>query len=289
MFCSSCGAAVAGGAKFCSVCGAAAPAAVETPTRAVVIPEPVPTTPNPPAAVAPEPGPRRVGWLVAGIAVGILVLVGAAVGLALALGGSDSPKASSSRASGKTEAASSTTSAAQKAQAEAAAQAAAADEAMRGFVLSLETILDHSATGRGDVGTLVTQVESGCAIAPNEASIKIREVVGNRTSVLNELAGMSIPAGNPSAAELRSLLQAAINHSVQADTYYQGWMDWLYDDWGMYGNYYWCPNTAPTYSSSYANARAEDGQASAAKQVFVTAFNPVATKYGQRTWDASDF
>lgn len=228
-------------------------------------------------------------WLFAGLGIVLVAIVALAIAVGVALGGGNSSKASSRGSDGRTEATSSTTTPAQKAAAEAATQEAAADEAMRGFVLSLETVLNHSAAGRGDVGTLVEQVKDGCSIAPNDASIKIREVIGNRNSVLNELAAVALPAGNPQAAELRALFQAAINHSVQADLYYQGWMDWLYDGWGYYSNYYWCPYAAPTYYSSYTNALSEDGEATRAKQAFVEAFNPVAAQYGQPTWGAGDF
>ncbi len=292
MFCSSCGVAATDGAKFCSQCGAETPTSGGDPAT-VATPVDEPDQPDSePTETAASPSGHR-GWLVAGISVGVIVLLAAAIGVGVAVGGGDSSKASSRGSGGKPQASSSATTAAQKAEADAAAaaaaNAAADDEAMRGFVLSLETILDHSAAGRGDVGTLVERVKNGCGIQPNEASIKIREVIGNRNSVLSELAGMSLPAGNAQAAELRALLQEAINHSVQADIYYQGWMDWLYDDWGYYSNYYWCPYSAPTYYSSYSDALAEDGEASRAKQAFVDAFNPVAEQYGQPTWDPGTF
>src|SRR5581483_5601181 len=60
------------------------------------------------------------------------------------------------------------------------------------YMTRLENILQQSAAGRGQVGPLVTGVEDGCQISPQDASAQIRTVIDNRTSVLNQLAGLPV-------------------------------------------------------------------------------------------------
>ncbi len=183
--------------------------------------------------------------------------------------------------------ASSTTSPAQRAR---AAQLAVAQAQYKAFIGSMETLLSQSSTGRGDLGTVISQVANGCVITPANASLQIRAVVDNRTSVLNQLAGLAVPAGNADAANLKSLLQTALQNSITADTYYKEWMDGMTTDYGSYGNYYWCPNHAPTdMYPAYGQATATDGLSSTAKGKFVAAFNPVAQQFGLGTWEAGQF
>jgi hypothetical protein len=151
----------------------------------------------------------------------------------------------------------------------------------------IENILQQSAAGRGQVGPLVTGVENGCQVSPQDASAQIRTVIDNRTSVLNQLAGLSV-APNSEAQNIYSLLQQSLQSSITADTQYKAWMDYLYT------SYYYtfpigCPNGVPPKNDSFNTARADDGNSTNLKTQFVTAFNPVATRLGLPTSDPSSF
>jgi len=50
-----------------------------------------------------------------------------------------------------------------------------------------------------------------------------------------------------------------------------------------------CPGGTPPKNAAYNSARAADTQSTSLKEQFVAAFNPVATRFGQPTWQASDF
>lgn len=293
MFCSHCGARLGDGARFCPGCGSAVDRAEPTagapptsPYNALGLSGGDPTPP-PPVVAAPSPigGPRRSRTgLVIAICAALVVFVVAVVALAVVVGGSHKTVAAHTKVAPVT---SSTTSPAQKAQ---AAQTALAQSQYKAFIGSMETMLTQSSTGRGGVGTVVSQVANGCAITPADASLQIRAVIDNRTSVLNQLAGLALPSGNADAANLKSMLQTALQDSMQADTYYKEWMDGLNNDYGPYGNYSWCPYSAPTDPyAAYAQARMTDTQSTAAKQAFAAAFNPVAQQFGLQTWDQGQF
>jgi hypothetical protein len=154
------------------------------------------------------------------------------------------------------------------------------------YVQSLENIVQQSTQGRGQIGAATSGVED-CTILPNNASEQINSVISNRTSILNQIAGLG-PPPNPEAANLASLLQQALQSSIQADIHYKGWMDYLY------ANYYYeypvgCPRgNAPT-DSEFDLARAADANSTQLKQQFVDAFNPVATRFRLPTWQENSF
>ena len=78
---------------------------------------------------------------------------------------------------------------------------------------------------------------------PATALGQIQTVIANRTSVLSQLAGLAVPTGNSEAVQLRSMLQTALQDSIQADNYYSEWMNDLTNDY-FDGLYNYCP-TAP--------------------------------------------
>lgn len=162
-----------------------------------------------------------------------------------------------------------------------------AEQDYRAYVERIGNIVQQSASGRGQVGRLVTGVENGCRISPFDASQQIRSVIDNRTSILNQLAGQAA-APNPEGQRIHSLLQQALQSSIEADIQYKGWMDYLYTD--FYNTTpVGCPSGTPPKNAAYAAARTADARASDQKRQFVDAFDPVATRFGLQTWQESDF
>lgn len=133
----------------------------------------------------------------------------------------------------------------------------------------------------------MNSVQNDCQVSPQDASSQIQTVIDNRTSVLNQLAGLSQPP-NGGAQNLYSLLQQSLQSSINADTQYKPWMDYLY------ANYYYtfpigCPSGSPPQNDAFNAAQADDGNSTTLKTQFVNAFNPVASEFGLQTWDASSF
>jgi hypothetical protein len=65
-------------------------------------------------------------------------------------------------------------------------------------------------------------------------------------------------------------------------------MDILYTDY--YDTYaVGCPNGIPPTNPAFYAARADDGRSTDLKTQLVNAFNPVATRFGLQTWQATDF
>jgi hypothetical protein len=297
-FCTNCGAEVGDDEHFCGSCGKALPA----PDAAAVLGDPTavegsagpPTEPvhaardatvSGPAVATPvaaEPAPPGGGWwseprnrIGAGV-LALVVVLGIVVVVALASGGGGG--GTTHQVSKKSNAPTTTT-------LSPAAVKALAD--YRDYVNRLENILQQSAAGRGQVGSLVAGVQNGCQVSPQDASAQIRTVIDNRTSVLNQLAGLSV-APNAEAQNLYSLLQQSLQSSINADTQYKAWMDYLYTDY-YYTSPVGCPNGTPPHNSSFDAARAADGNSTNFKTQFVNAFNPVATRLGVTTWDAGGF
>jgi hypothetical protein len=105
--------------------------------------------------------------------------------------------------------------------------------------------------------------------------------------VLNQLAGLS-SAPNADVQNLYSLLQQALQSSINADTNYKAWMDYLYTDY-YYTIPIGCPGGSPPANDSFDSARAADATSTSLKTQFVDAFNPFANRYGLPTWDPSSF
>jgi len=162
-----------------------------------------------------------------------------------------------------------------------------AEQDYRAFVERIENVLTQSAGGRGQVGSLVSGVENGCSIDPYDASQQIRTVIDSRTSLLNQLSGIQAPP-NPEAQTFYSLLQQALQSSIDADIQYKGWFDFLYTDY-YYTFPVGCPSGTPPKNEAFDAARAADARSTTLKQQFVDAFNPVATRFGLQTWAGGDF
>jgi hypothetical protein len=98
-------------------------------------------------------------------------------------------------------------------------------------------------------------------------------VTRNRQSLLDQLAALHVPPGRE-ALRASDLLQKAIAASIAVDGVYR---DWLRE-------HPKCPHGPPPRALSAADARA-----TALKLRFLAAFNPLAKRFGKRTWKAAEF
>jgi hypothetical protein len=154
------------------------------------------------------------------------------------------------------------------------------------FLRTVDGILTQSASGRQQVSSVVTGVTNGCSVSPQTASATIRQVIVNRQSVLGQANALSAP--DAATAAVKADLVQALNASIEANRGYQRWLD------NLYATYYnaepvGCPDGQAPTDENYDAATAASGRATAAKQSFVNAYNPLAGPAGLRTWQESEF
>jgi hypothetical protein len=152
-------------------------------------------------------------------------------------------------------------------------------------MLKLENILTQSASGRAQIVQLVAGVQN-CTIDPDTAAKQVDAVVFNRQTVLTQVVALN-SNNDTTVASLSTQLQRALQASIDADRHYSDWMKYLY------ATYYYtypvgCPFGRPPTNGDFDAGQASSGDASAAKAVFVAAYNPVATGLGLRTWSATE-
>jgi DNA-binding SARP family transcriptional activator len=142
------------------------------------------------------------------------------------------------------------------------------DSDLRPFVFKLENFLAQSHDGREQVGRAVAGAVD-CRLSPAIAEARLDSVQRNRQSILQQLAALSVPAGE---APLRAsdLLQKAIAASIAADSVYRDWLR--------------------TRRSCRAGelpppaARRADSNATRLKRRFLVVFDPLARRFDQRIW-----
>jgi hypothetical protein len=100
--------------------------------------------------------------------------------------------------------------------------------------------------------------------------------------VLNQVNAVSTTT-SPQAGQLARQLQTAIEESISADRHYSNWMTFLYRDY-YYTDPIGCPDGSAPVDDEFAAGDADSEQATAAKEAFVAAYNPVAESLGLRTW-----
>jgi serine/threonine protein kinase len=188
---------------------------------------------------------RRRRWLVAA-AVAVVVLAAGGIAAGIFATRSSSPPATTSSVTPK----------------------------LRTFVDRIENVLLQSAAGRKEV---VAALNAGlaCRIPSRTAARRIGSVGDNRQSILDQLGGL--PAPTPRADTVVTLLQQALQQSIEADRHYRD----AFRSVTKPG----CPIGS---NPDFVLARASDGRASAAKQRFLSVFNPLAERFGRRTWAAAD-
>jgi hypothetical protein len=169
--------------------------------------------------------------------------------------------------------------AAQAAQAcgDASATSSATSQSLATFSYSIESYLWQSSSGRAEIKNAIADV-AGCRTSAAAASYRVASVVRNRQSILAQLATLRRPSAQ--AAQVASLLQSSLSHSIAADLHYVDWLGYLQRS-GRYCSVAWNPDLAA--------AQHEDGMASAAKQSFAYAFNPLAAQLHLQTWSPTAF
>jgi hypothetical protein len=143
---------------------------------------------------------------------------------------------------------------------------------LRSFVFTLENFLQQSHEGRAEAAQVLAGALD-CSVSPQVAAARLDSVQENRQSLLEQLAALRVP-DEETAVSLADRLQQAIHASISAD--------WIYRDWLR------AHQQCVRGSSPPARARRADLRATAVKARFVAAFNPLASKFGRRTWRADE-
>ena len=138
----------------------------------------------------------------------------------------------------------------------------------------MQNVLEQSSGGRREIGAAFAS-GLACTISPREAGTSIASVTENRQSILDQLGSLQAPT--PQAAAVVTLLQRCPQQSIEADRHYR---DAFFDTTRTE-----CPFTP---SRDFALAAKSDARATAAKERFVAAFDPLAKRFDRRTWLASE-
>ena len=144
------------------------------------------------------------------------------------------------------------------------------------FVDRIENVLEQSAAGRREIRAALSS-GFGCSISPDEAARRISSVADNRQSILQQLGSLEAPT--PETEEIVTLLQRALQQSIEADRHYRD--GFLEVQAGTR-----CPLTR---TAGFDLAAKSDKLATVAKKRFVAAFNPFARENGRPTWSAGGF
>ena len=144
------------------------------------------------------------------------------------------------------------------------------------FLDRMENVLDQSAAGRREILDALTAGRD-CSITPAEAARRIGSVADNRQSILGQLGSLSTPTSETAA--LVTLLQGALQDSIEADRHYR-------DGFRGIGVGATCP--LPGTRDFELAARA-DAAATAAKVRFAKDFNVLAERYGRSPWSPAGF
>jgi DNA-binding SARP family transcriptional activator len=140
------------------------------------------------------------------------------------------------------------------------------------FVVKLENFLDQSRDGRAQVKQAIDGALS-CKRSPAATEARLDSVTRNRQSLLDQLAALHVPPGRE-ALQASDLLQKAIAASIAVDGVYRDWLR----------AHPTCPHRLLPATLNVADARA-----TSLKRRFLTAFNPLAKRFGKRTWKADEF
>jgi DNA-binding SARP family transcriptional activator len=143
------------------------------------------------------------------------------------------------------------------------------------FVVKLENFLGQSREGRREVAVTINSA-SRCALARRAAISRLTRVQRNRQSLLQQVAALAVP-DRDDTVRASDLLQQSIQASISAD--------WHYRDWLVHRRRCATLAAGPDLDA----ARATDVQATRMKETFVQAFNPLARRFGKRTWNAGEF
>jgi hypothetical protein len=144
---------------------------------------------------------------------------------------------------------------------------------LRAFVYKIENLLAQSHDGRVAVGRALAGAFD-CSLPPQVAAAQLDGVQQNRQSLLDQLAALHVPAGE-AALKSSDLLQQAMHASIAADWIYRDWLRRQAD----------CPRGAHLPAAG----RRLDARATRRKQEFLSAFDPLARRFGRHIWRADQF
>jgi predicted Ser/Thr protein kinase len=149
------------------------------------------------------------------------------------------------------------------------------DPRLRPFVDRVENVLEQSTAGRDEIKAALDGA-SDCSLAPRAAGRQIASVADNRQSILLQLGTLQTPTQQ--ADDVVTQLQAALQHSIEADRHYRD---------GLFAVPPQTDCPLPPNRNFQLAARS-NAEATAAKRRFVGAFNPLAERFGRRTWSADE-
>jgi len=149
------------------------------------------------------------------------------------------------------------------------------DAELRTFVSKVENFLAQSREDRQEVSATVAAAFD-CELAPHEAAVRLNRVQRGRQSLLQQIAALSVP-DREEALQASDLLQKAAHASITAD--------WHYRDWLLARKR--CGR--PGDNADLRAAAAASARATRTKQAFLTVFDPLARRFGQRVWTAGEF
>ena len=145
---------------------------------------------------------------------------------------------------------------------------------LRPFVNRIENVLRQSAKGRKEISAAYA-AGINCAMSPRAAGRQIDSVADNRQSILVQLGSLQAPTQE--ADDVLTLLQRALQESIEADRHYRD---------GFFAvKVRTCPLAG---NNAFRLASQADARATTAKQRFVAEFNPLAARVGQRAWSADE-
>jgi hypothetical protein len=139
------------------------------------------------------------------------------------------------------------------------------------------SFIDQNSGARAQVVQAVGGVQA-CTMDPRQGSALVGTAVQTRSNIVSQLASLDT-TGLAEGPQLRSVLQLALQASVDADRRYQAWMSFVAGAG--------CPGAAPR-NDDLAAADATSAQAGAAKDTFVDVWNRVATRFNLRHVAESD-
>jgi hypothetical protein len=229
----------------------------------------------------PLPPPARRGpALVLGLVAMVVILAAAGVGAAVLIGGHHSSGSQSiSSGSQPTTATSASTAPPTSA---VPPTTGGPDTVAPGSdtVARLAAAISLSAGVRPTIQRSIDGVES-CSLSAPSGIQALNQAIAVRQGIVAQLAG--VPTGGlPQGGQLVAALTKAMQDSIAADTYYEGWMQ----DFAAAGDP--C-GSDPNGDSAYANGQAASAQATSDKDAFDALWNQLAVEYGQNVLTDTDY
>jgi len=254
------------------------PAHVAGPTLHPVAGPPLPAVivpPLPPAydrRVARRHRPFRLGWLIA-VAAAVGLAAGAGAFLAARLGHVSHSARTASASSSAVNPTSPVTSAATGSSPVTQPPGAAT-------MAAIGSDLARSASVRPTVQPAIDGVRS-CSMSPQSGEATLQQAINARQDTLTGLQTLS-PSGLAGGAQLISTLETAMQDSINADKDYQYWVMDFANSGDPCGS-------DPGQDSNYVAGQNASSAATTAKNAFLGIWNPMAARYGQRTYSSTDF